>query len=59
MHAYNAYTNYPGYDLLAVSKDAQRTCRIQVKSRWATDWDRGFPIKNTLLDPAAAGPQST
>jgi hypothetical protein len=50
VQAYKAYTNYPGYDLVAVSKDGQRTCRIQVKSRWATDWDRGFPIKNFECD---------
>jgi hypothetical protein len=50
VQAYKAYTNYPGYDLVAISKDGQRTCRVQVKSRWATDWDRGLPIKNFDCD---------
>ena len=50
VQTYKAYTNYPGYDLIAVSKDGERTCRVQVKSRWATDWDRGFPIKSFDCD---------
>ncbi len=50
IQAYKAYANYPGYDLIAVSKDGARTCRIQVKSRWATNWGRGFPIKNFDCD---------
>jgi hypothetical protein len=33
LQAYKAYANYPGYDLIAVSKDGARTCRIQVKHR--------------------------
>ena len=48
--AHKAYTRYPGYDLLAVNPDSGRTCRIQVKSRWATDWDHGFLIKNFESD---------
>jgi hypothetical protein len=50
IQAYKAYINYPGYDLIAVSKDGERTCRVQVKSRWATNWGRGFPIKNFDCD---------
>ena len=46
IQATKAYTRFPGYDLLAFNPDAGRTCRIQVKSRWATDYDRAFPIKN-------------
>jgi hypothetical protein len=33
IQAYKAYINYLDYDLIAVSKDGERTCRIQVKSR--------------------------
>jgi hypothetical protein len=44
--AHKGYTRHPGHDLLAVDAETGRACRIQVKSRWATDWDRGVPIKN-------------
>ena len=44
--AFKAYINFPGYDLVAVNPDNSRSARIQVKSRWATDYDRSFPIKN-------------
>jgi hypothetical protein len=47
---YKAYVNFPGYDLIAVNPLTQKTARIQVKSRWATDYDRGFPIKNFNCD---------
>jgi hypothetical protein len=43
---YKAHVNYPGFDLIAVNPDTQKTARIQVKSRWASDYDKGFPIKN-------------
>jgi hypothetical protein len=43
---FKAYVNFPGYDLVAVNPDNSRTARIQVKSRWATNYDRSFPIKN-------------
>ena len=29
---------------------AERQARLQVKSRWATDYDKGFPIKNFETD---------
>ena len=48
IHATKAYTRYPGYDVIAVNPKAGRagiTCKIQVKSRWATDYGRSFPIK--------------
>lgn len=35
--SYKAYTKQSGYDLIAVSPEANRSARIQVKSRWATD----------------------
>lgn len=50
IEAHKAYTRYPGYDLIAANPEADRTCRIQVKSRWATDYDGGFPIKNFDCD---------
>lgn len=37
---------FPGYDLVAVNPDNSRSARIQVKSRWATNYDRSFLIKN-------------
>lgn len=43
---YKAYVNFPGYDLVAANPDNSRTARIQVKSRWATNYDKSFPIKN-------------
>jgi hypothetical protein len=45
-----AYTRYPGYDLVAADPNNGTSCRIQVKSRWATDYDGGFPIKKLDCD---------
>jgi hypothetical protein len=50
IQAFKAYTNFPGYDLIATQPEQNRSCRIQVKSRWATDFDGGFPIKNFDCD---------
>lgn len=47
---FKAYTNFQGYDVVAVNPETGRTARIQVKSRWATDYDRSFPIKNYNCD---------
>lgn len=46
VHATKAYTNYPGWDVLATNPETGQTCRIQVKARLRTDYNRGFPIKN-------------
>lgn len=46
---FKAYVNYPGYDLIAVNADKNTSARIQVKSRYRTDWD-GFIIKNFDCD---------
>jgi hypothetical protein len=46
---FKAYVNFPGYDLIAANADRARTARIQVKSRYRTDWD-GFIIKNYDCD---------
>lgn len=43
---FKAYVNFPGYDLVAVNPETGKVARIQVKSRWATDYDSSFPIKN-------------
>lgn len=48
--AYKAYINFPGYDLTAINPETKRVARIQVKSRWATDYDNSFPLKNMDCD---------
>jgi len=48
--AYKAYLNFPGYDLTAVNPETKRVARIQVKSRWATDYDTSFPLKSLDCD---------
>ncbi|QOF73407.1 hypothetical protein IG197_10315 [Aminobacter sp. SR38] len=50
IQCFKAYTNFAGYDLVAVNSSGERSARIQVKSRWATDYDRSFPIKNFNCD---------
>lgn len=47
---YKAYVNFPGYDLIAVNPSTRKTARIQVKSRWASDYDHSFPIRNFDCD---------
>ncbi len=47
--AFKAYVNFPGYDLIAANADRGKTARVQVKSRYCTDWD-GFIIKNYDCD---------
>lgn len=51
--AYKAPPGNEGYDLLCVHPDPRRggrQLRIQVKSRLATDCDRGFPVRAGSLD---------
>src|SRR4029077_6785902 len=56
--AYNAPPNHEGYDLICIHPDPRHKLRSakvakglgQVKSRYATDCDRGFPVKQTSLD---------
>ena len=51
--AYKAPPNNEGYDLICIHPDPRHTLsngelaqvRVQVKSRYATDCDRGFPVK--------------
>lgn len=56
--AYKAPPNNEGYDLICIHpnprhepKDGELAqVRVQVKSRYATDCDRGFPVKEATLD---------
>jgi hypothetical protein len=50
IQAFTASTNFPGYDIIATHPEKNRSCRIQVKSRWATDFDGGFPMRNFNCD---------
>ncbi len=56
--AYKAPPNNEGYDLICIHPDPRHQpqgdevaqVRVQVKSRYATDCDRGFPVKEVSLD---------
>ena len=50
IQSFKAYTNFPGYDLVATNPEKNLSCRIQVKSRWATDFDGAFMIRNFDCD---------
>jgi hypothetical protein len=46
--AYKAPPNNEGYDLICINpnpKAIEKTIRVQVKSRYQTDCDRAFPVK--------------
>lgn len=47
--AFKAYVNFPGYDLIATNAGNNTSARLQVKSRYRTDWD-GFIINNLDCD---------
>lgn len=50
---YKAPPGNEGYDLICIHPDprkAGRQLRVQVKSRMATDSDRGFPVKAKSID---------
>lgn len=47
--AYKAYHNFKSYDLIAVNPELNISLKIQVKSRFQTDWD-GFIIKDLDCD---------
>ncbi len=47
--SYKTYTNMPGYDIVAVNPEKNKSVKIQVKSRWATG-QTSFPIKNFDCD---------
>src|SRR5438105_11008082 len=56
--AYKAPPNSEGYDLICIHPNPRHTpkkqelaqVRVQVKSRYATDCDRGFPVKEASFD---------
>ena len=56
--AYKAPPNNEGYDLICIHPDPRHQprgnevaqVRVQVKSRYSTDCDRGFPVKEASLD---------
>jgi len=56
--AYKAPPNNEGYDLICIHPNPRHQpkgkevaqVRVQVKSRYATDCDRGFPIKEVSFD---------
>ena len=56
--AYKAPPNNEGHDLICIHPDPRHIpqpgelaqIRVQVKSRYATDCDRGFPVKEVSLD---------
>jgi len=56
--AYKAPLNNEGYDLICIHPDPRHQPKdgevdkvlVQVKSRYATDCDRGFPVKEASLD---------
>ncbi|MFI5355169.1 MAG: hypothetical protein ACHQX0_06115, partial [Desulfobaccales bacterium] len=47
--AFKAYTNFPGYDLIAADAANNTSARIQVKSRYRTNYD-GFIINKFNCD---------
>ncbi|MEX0818889.1 MAG: hypothetical protein WD070_04830 [Pirellulaceae bacterium] len=55
---YKAPPNNEGYDLICIHPNPRHTpgsnelsqVRVQVKSRYATDCDRGFPVKEASFD---------
>lgn len=51
--AYKAPPGNEGYDLICIHPEPQQSAsaiRVQVKSRYATDCDRGFPVKARTFD---------
>lgn len=51
--AYKAPPGNEGYDLVCIHPDPRKVThqvRVQVKSRMATDSDRGFPVKAKSID---------
>jgi hypothetical protein len=55
---YKAPPNHEGYDLICIHPNPRHRpgrrqlpqVRVQVKSRYASDCDRGFPVKETSFD---------
>jgi hypothetical protein len=49
IHATKAYVNYPGWDIVAFNPELNKSLKIQVKSRFASD-SIGFLIGNLDFD---------
>jgi len=50
INAYQAYANQRDYDIVATDPEKNTSCRLQVKSRWATDSNRHFHISTLGSD---------
>jgi hypothetical protein len=50
IQAFQAYPNQRDIDIIATHPVSHRSCGIQVKSRWATDSNRSFPISKLGCD---------
>lgn len=50
IQTYLADQRQEGYDLICVNPSNRKSVLIQVKSRWATNCDRGFPLNKTNSD---------
>lgn len=50
IQTYMADQRQEGYDLICINPKNSTQLLIQVKSRWATNCDRGFPLGNTKSD---------
>jgi hypothetical protein len=51
--AYKAPPNNQGYDLICIHPDpnkSEKVIRVQVKSRYQTDSDRAFPVKDKTFE---------
>ncbi len=44
--AYKAHDIFHNHHIIAVNSDNHKVIRIQVKSRWAADYDGSFPMSN-------------
>jgi len=47
---YKTYTNFPGYDLIAINPKSKKIAKIQVKSRFQIDYGGQFPFENLDCD---------
>jgi hypothetical protein len=50
IQTYMADQRQEGYDLICLNPQNNKMVKVQVKSRWATDCDRAFPLKSENSD---------
>lgn len=50
IECYKAYTNFPGYDLMATNPYTGKVARISVKSRWSQNKRGRFEVDNLGCD---------